>query len=145
VLQVTFDHQDERTEMSDGSRKQKWGSLTAAEAEVMNVIWQHSPVSVSDIVQRIPRDLAYTTVMTTVRILQRKKFIKQCGKRGRAFMYKPVVTKKMVRESMSKELANRLFDGSLKLLMLDLVQHDGLSADELAEIGRAIEQHSETD
>jgi BlaI family penicillinase repressor len=93
----------------------------------------------------MPRDLAYTTVMTTVRILQRKKFIKQCGKRGRAFMYKPVVTKKMVRESMSKELANRLFDGSLKLLMLDLVQHDGLSADALAEIRRAVEQQSETD
>jgi hypothetical protein len=38
-----------------------------------------------------------------------------------------------------------LFDGSLKLLMLDLVQHDGLSADALAEIRRAIEQQSETD
>ena len=56
----------------------------------MEVIWSTSPIAVPDIVERIPRSLAYTTVMTTVRILEEKGFIAKCGKRGRAYLYQPV-------------------------------------------------------
>ncbi len=56
--------------------------LTAAEAEVMNVVWDHQPIAMPEIVSRLPRDLAYTTVMTTVRILESKGFIKQAANRA---------------------------------------------------------------
>jgi len=114
--------------------------LTAAEAEVMNVIWDHPSTSVADIVPRLPRELAYTTVMTTVRILENKHFIKQCGKRGRAFLYEPTVDRHAAQGSMSQEVANRLFGGSVKSLVLNLVRDEAISADDLAEVKRLIEE-----
>lgn len=114
--------------------------LTAAEAEVMNVIWDQSQASVADIVERLPRELAYTTVMTTIRILEGKGFVEQCGKRGRAFIYRALVARDAARGCMSAEIANRLFGGSIKSLVLNLVQDDAISADDLAEVKRLIEQ-----
>lgn len=114
--------------------------LTAAEAEVMNVIWDRTPTSVADIVPRLPRELAYTTVMTTVRILETKGFIEQCGKRGRAFLYEATVKRDAAQGSMSQEVAKRLFGGSVKSLVLNLVRDETISADDLAEVKRLIEE-----
>src|SRR5262245_30504973 len=114
--------------------------LTAAEAEVMNVIWDHAPTSVADIPEKMPRELAYTTVMTTVRILESKGFVTQCGKRGRAFLYEAAIARDQAQGSMSTEIANRLFGGSIKSLVLNLVQDDAISAEDLAEVKRLIEK-----
>jgi BlaI family penicillinase repressor len=114
--------------------------LTSAEAEVMNIIWDHTTTSVADIVERLPRELAYTTVMTTIRILENKGFVVQCGKRGRAFLYRAVVDRDAAQGSMSLEVANRLFGGSIKSLVLNLVQGETISADDLAEVKRLIEE-----
>jgi len=114
--------------------------ITAAEAEVMNLIWDHAPCPISEIVERLPRSLAYTTVMTTVRILEEKGFIAKSGKRGRAFLYRAIVERDRVRGSMSHEIANRLFGGSIKSLVLNLVQDTEISADDLAEVKRLIEE-----
>ena len=114
--------------------------LTAPEAEVINVIWEDSPITVAKIVESIPRHLAYTTVMTTVRILEEKGFVVQCGKRGRAFLYRAAVDRDQARESMSREVANRFFGGSVKSMLLNLVQGDAITDDDLAEIKRLINQ-----
>lgn len=114
--------------------------LTAAEAEVMNVVWDDFPIAVADIVPRLPRELAYTTVMTTVRILESKGFLEQCGKRARAFLYRPAVKRDVAQGTMSLEIANRLFGGSLKSLVLNVVQDETISAADLAEVKRAIEK-----
>ena len=115
-------------------------TLTAAEAEVMNVIWERPSAAVPDILERMPRKLAYTTVMTTVRILEEKGFVTRCGKRGRAFLYRAAVDREEVRGSMSNELANRLFGGSIKSLVLSLVQQDTIDAKDLSEVKALIEQ-----
>lgn len=120
--------------------KQEATTLTVAEAEVMNVIWDHVPASVPDIVDNLTRSLAYTTVMTTVRILEEKGFVTKCGKRGRAFLYKPAVDRDTVRGSMSRVLVKQLFGGSVKTLVLNLVQDDAISSDDLAEVKRMIEE-----
>jgi BlaI family transcriptional regulator, penicillinase repressor len=124
------------------SLKSKSGShtLTAAEAEVMNVIWAHEPVSMPDIVEHLPRPLAYSTVMTTVRILEEKAFVTQCGKQGRAFVYQSLVGKEQVRGSMARELAERLFGGSVKSLVMNLIQDRELKKDELAELKKMLQQ-----
>ncbi len=115
-------------------------TLTAAEAEVMNVIWELPVASVPDILEHMPRQLAYTTVMTTVRILEEKGFVSKCGKRGRAYLYEAVADREDVRGSMSNELANRLFGGSIKSLVLNLVQQDSINAADLAEVKRVIQE-----
>jgi BlaI family penicillinase repressor len=88
----------------------------------------------------LPRELAYTTVMTTVRILENKGFVAQCGKRGRAFLYQATVDRDAAKGSMSQEVANRLFGGSVKSLVLNLVRDETISADDLAEVKRLIEE-----
>jgi BlaI family transcriptional regulator, penicillinase repressor len=114
--------------------------LTAAEAEIMNVVWERTPVAIADIVDQLPRELAYTTVMTTARILEDKGFLKQCGKRGRAFLYQPAIERSQVSSQMSHEVANRLFKGSIKSMMLSLVRDQSISQEDLAEVKQMIEQ-----
>jgi predicted transcriptional regulator len=67
-------------------------SLTTCEAEAMNVVWAKQNVTVQDVVNAIPRPLAYTTVMTTMKILEEKGFICRGEKRGRAYVYRPLVS-----------------------------------------------------
>jgi BlaI family transcriptional regulator, penicillinase repressor len=114
--------------------------LTAAEAEIMNVVWERTPVVIADIVEQLPRELAYTTVMTTVRILEDKGFLRQCGKSGRAFLYQPAIERSQVSSQMSHEVANRLFNGSIKSMMLSLVRDQSISQEDLAEVKQMIEQ-----
>lgn len=114
--------------------------LTPPEAEVMNVMWSVREAAVADVVERLPRKLAYTTVMTTIRILEDKGFVKKRGKLGRAFLYAAAVDKSKVTDSMTHEIANRLFGGSLKSLMLNLISDAKVSSDDLAEIKQLIEE-----
>ncbi|MEN1681612.1 MAG: BlaI/MecI/CopY family transcriptional regulator [Planctomycetota bacterium] len=114
--------------------------LTAPEAEVMNVVWGAGETTIADIVDHIPRELAYTTVMTTVRILEEKGFVKKRGKQGRAFLYAAAVDKATATSSMTHEVASRLFAGSVKQLMLSLLGDSTVDADDLAEIRQVIEQ-----
>ena len=122
------------------SNKSDVPMLTAPEAEVMNVMWSIGEAAVSDVVARLPRELAYTTVMTTMRILEDKGFIEKSGKRGRAFLYVAAVEKSAVRESMTHEIANRLFGGSVKSLMLNMISDANVGSEDLAEIKQMIEQ-----
>lgn len=114
--------------------------LTAAEAEIMNVVWGSNAISVTEVVERLPRELAYTTVMTTVRILENKGFVEQCGKRGRAFLYRAMIDRNAAQGSMSMEIANRLFGGSIKSLVLNLMRDDAITAEDLSELKQLIEE-----
>ena len=115
-------------------------SLTASEAEVMNIVWANEPVSMPEIVERLPRPLAYSTVMTTVRILEDKGFLAQAGKKGRAFVYCSTVGKCEVRGTMVRQLAERLFGGSIKSLAMNLVQDKDLKSDDIQELKELIQR-----
>jgi predicted transcriptional regulator len=109
-------------------------SLTPCEAEVMNVVWCRESVTVQEVVDAIPRRLAYTTVMTTMRILEDKGFIARTGKRGRAFNYTPIVSCESASKSSLSETANRFFDGSMKSMVLSLIKSKQITSDDLAEL-----------
>lgn len=114
-------------------------TLTACEAEVMNVVWSQESVTVQDVVDAIPRDLAYTTVMTTMKILEDKEFIARGQKRGRAYTYSAIVSCEAATQSTADEMANRYFDGSVKSLVLSLIKTNNISSKELAELRDAID------
>ena len=114
-------------------------SLTPCEAEVMNVIWPLGAATVQDVVDAIPRSLAYTTVMTTMKILEEKGFIARREKRGRAYVYRPLVSCESVSGDTVTELAQRFFDGSVKSMVLSLIKADQITADDLAELRDAID------
>ncbi|NOX54543.1 MAG: BlaI/MecI/CopY family transcriptional regulator [Planctomycetes bacterium] len=113
--------------------------LTRCELEIMNVVWDRGRVTVQDVVDALDRPLAYTTVMTMLNILFKKRIVARCGKRGRAYVYKPLVSREQVRRSMTSELTDALFDGSVKSLVLSLIDAKSLSRSDVEELKKAIE------
>jgi BlaI family transcriptional regulator, penicillinase repressor len=114
-------------------------SLTTCEAEAMNVVWSHGAVTVQDVVDAIPRPLAYTTVMTTLKILEDKGFIARGEKRGRAFVYRALVSCESASRNTVNELANRFFDGSVKSMVLSLIKTQQITSADMAELRDAID------
>ncbi|TWT71473.1 BlaI/MecI/CopY family transcriptional regulator [Crateriforma conspicua] len=121
-------------------RSKKLVELTKCEAEVMDVVWDRGSVTVNDVVESIGRDLAYTTVLTTMKILEDKKIVRRGKKIGRAFTYQPKVSREQVREGMIKSLADQLFGGSTRSLVLSLLQSDSVSADDIAAVRKAADK-----
>lgn len=120
--------------------KKKFVELTKCEAEVMDVVWDKESVTVNDVVEGIQRDLAYTTVLTTMKILEDKKIVRRGKKIGRAFTYTAKVSRDQVREGMLKSLADQLFGGSTRSLVLSLLQSDAISADDIAAVKQAADR-----
>jgi len=114
--------------------------LTKCESEVMDVVWSKQTVTVSDVVEAIDRDLAYTTVLTTMKILEDKKFVRRGPKNGRAFTYTANVTRERVREGMLKSLIDQLFGGSARSVVLSLLKSDAVSMDDIEEVRRAADR-----
>jgi predicted transcriptional regulator len=105
----------------------------------MNVVWTLRLATVQDVVDAIPRQLAYTTVMTTMKILEDKGFLARAGKKGRAIVYRPLISSEAVSSSTLSDTAHRFFGGSVKSMVLSLVKTNQITAGDLAELRAAIE------
>ncbi len=118
--------------------------LTKCELEVMNVVWDKGAASVQDVVDSLKRPLAYTTVMTTLKILDEKRGAVRKTKQGRAYIYEPAVAREDVRRSMAGELTETLFSGSLKSLVLSLMDPKSVSDADVQELKAAIAELERT-
>jgi predicted transcriptional regulator len=105
----------------------------------MNVVWARGAVTVQDVVDAVPRPLAYTTVMTTLKILEDKGFVARGEKRGRAYVYRPLVSSETASTSTVTEMASRFFDGSVKSKVLSLIKTKQITPADLAELREAID------
>ena len=103
--------------------RKKSPHLTDAELRLMDVLWDKGESTVSDVADALPQNpaLAYSTVLTTLRILENKGFVRHT-KDGRAFVYHPLVGREQARESAVTHLVRRFFEDSPELLMLNLVE-----------------------
>jgi len=113
--------------------------LTKCELEVMDIVWQKQRVTVQDVVDTLERPLAYTTVMTTLKILDETRGVVRRMKEGRAYVYEPVVSREKISLSMADDLTKKLFGGSVKSLMLSLVESDSMSMSDIEEVKQAIQ------
>jgi predicted transcriptional regulator len=114
--------------------------LTKCESEVMDVVWNREWVTVNDVVEAIDRDLAYTTVLTTIRILEDKGVIERGEKIGRANTYRAKVSIDEVRHGMIRELSDQLFGGSVRSLVLSLINSKQVTHEDLAAVRRAADE-----
>ena len=112
--------------------------LTKCELEIMDVVWRLGRATVQDVVESLDRPLAYTTVMTTLRILEEKRGVLQRMKRGRAYVYEPLVSRDAAGRSIAGDLVRRVFRGSAKSLVLSLIDTEPMSAADIAEVKDAI-------
>jgi BlaI family transcriptional regulator, penicillinase repressor len=104
--------------------------FTDRELDVMKVLWRHGPATVADVRRQLDDDLAYTTVLTMLRILEEKGHV---GHReaGKAHRYFAKVPESAARRSALAKMVDRVFGGSAELLLTHLVADRDLSPDEL--------------
>lgn len=114
--------------------------LTRYELELMDVLWELEEGTVQEVCDRLERPLAYTTVMTTLTLLSTKKRILERRKSGRAFVYRPSVSREEVSRSMISDLRDVLFGRELPTLVLNLLSEESVSESDLASLRAALEK-----
>jgi predicted transcriptional regulator len=112
-------------------------TLTGQELEIMKVVWERESATVRDVYEALleRRKVAYTTVMTMMKILEEKKYLKK-SQADRAYVYRPAQPKGQVIRAMVREFVNRVFNGSAAPLLVHLVEEHNLSKEDLDEIAR---------
>lgn len=115
-------------------------TLTEAELRLMEVFWQTGPATVQQVVDHLPEKapLAYNSVLTTIRILETKGYVKHI-KDGRAHVYSPLVARKDATRSEISRLASRFFGNSHELLVLNILEDRGVDAAELKRLRELLE------
>jgi predicted transcriptional regulator len=118
--------------------------LGETEMEILNHVWELKEASVSDVREEIlkTRDIAYTTVMTIMKNLADKKFLK-FRKEGLSYIYSAAVRPEDVRFNLVDHLIDKVFKGSAKDLVQTLVQNENLSEKERLEIKKMIDKMEE--
>ena len=114
-------------------------TLTEAELRLMKLLWIRGESAVSDLVSSLAEDmpLAYTSVLTTVRILETKGYVTH-RQEGRAFLYSPCVAEHEAGRSEVRHVLQRFFGNSRERLLLSLLGDDEITADELQRLKEAI-------
>jgi predicted transcriptional regulator len=113
---------------------------TPPELAIMKIVWRLRSVTVRDVYEalRDQRRIAYTTVMTTMNILETKGYLRK-DTRGRAYRYRATHPERAVVAAMVREFVNRVFDGASRPLLLHLVRTERLTKQERQELLRVIE------
>lgn len=112
-------------------------TLGERELDVMTVLWQSSSGTVTEVLEALGTPLAYTTVLTILRNLEAKGFVRR-KEEGRAHRYFPKVKQRAEQKRALRRLIDTLFLGSPEALLAQLVDDHDLSPDELRRIARRI-------
>lgn len=100
------------------------------ELDIMGVLWDLGSGTVSEVRDRLPADLAYTTVLTILRNLEAKSLVTHTAE-GKAHRYFPKVARTAARRSALSRIVDKLFHGSPEQLIAQLVEDEQLSAADL--------------
>lgn len=115
-----------------GETKQK--TLTKAELRAMNILWDMGQATVNEIMERISEPKpAYTTILTVMQVLTSKKIV-GAQRRGKANVFRPLISREQYVDGFMEETRNTLFKGSLKNLLLYFARKEKISKEELIEI-----------
>ena len=115
-------------------------TLTEAELRLMEVLWEKGPATVQQVQDNLPakEPLAYNSVLTTIRILEKKGYVRH-EKDGRAFVYWPLVERKDATRSEISRLVSRFFGDSHELLVLNILEDRGVDATEIKRLRELLE------
>lgn len=113
-------------------------SFTDRELDVMAVLWDRGSATVAEVRERIPDELAYTTVLTVLRTLEEKGHVGHRGE-GKAHRYFPLVERRVAGRSALARLIDTVFNGSPELLLTQLVTERDLSEEQLKRIRKLMD------
>lgn len=110
-------------------------TLTEAELRIMNVLWQRRSGTVQQVLDDLPSalDLAYNSVLTTIRVLEKKGYLEH-KKDGRAHVYVPLIQRTDATRNEISNLVSRFFKNSHEQLVLNILEERGLGAKELNQL-----------
>lgn len=116
-------------------------TLTEAELRIMNVLWEKGSATVHEVLQGMAADtaLAYNTVLTIIRILEKKGYV-QHVKDKRAHVYMPKVDRKDATRFEVRHLVSRFFGNSDELLVLNILEEKSIDVEELTRLRRLLER-----
>jgi BlaI family transcriptional regulator, penicillinase repressor len=116
-------------------------TLTDAELRVMKVLWERGEGTVQQVLDSLTEKpaLAYNSILTTIRVLERKGYLKH-SKDGRAHVYAPVVRQQEATRSEIRHLVSRFFSDSHEDLVLNILEDQGMEAEELDRLRRMLDR-----
>jgi predicted transcriptional regulator len=124
------------------------GTLTEAELRIMNVLWLKGSGTVQHVADSInlasdqKSQLAYNSVLTTIRVLEKKGYLKHL-KDGRAHVYTPLVGRREATRSEISHLVSRFFKNSHEDLVLNLLEDQGILPEELGRLRLMLDRADE--
>ena len=121
--------------------RSKSATLTEAELRIMNVLWDRGSATVHEVLQGLPAKpaLAYNSVLTIIRILETKGYVKHV-KDKRAHVYMPKVGRKDATRFEVSHLVSRFFGNSHEQLVLNILEESEIDAEELARLRQLLER-----
>ncbi len=114
-------------------------TLTEAELRIMDVLWRKGSGTVQQVLDWLPSTLAYNSVLTTIRILEKKGHLRHV-KDGRAHVYEPIIGRQEATRSEIQHLVGRFFRNSHEALVLNILQDEELDADKLKRLREMLER-----
>jgi len=114
-------------------------TLTEAELRIMDVLWRKGSGTVQQVLDWLPSTLAYNSVLTTIRTLEKKGQVKHV-KDGRAHIYEPVVGRDEATRSEIRHLVGRFFRNSHEALVLNILQDEAIDAADLKRLREMLER-----
>ena len=121
--------------------RSKSATLTEAELRIMNVLWERHSATVHEVLEAIPSKpaLAYNSVLTIIRILEKKGYVKH-EKDKRAHVYLPLVDRKDATRFEVRHLVSRFFGNSNEQLVLNVLEETSIDAEELDRLRQLLER-----
>ncbi len=113
--------------------------FTDRELDVMDVLWREGSATVADVRESLTDELAYTTVLTILRTLERKGHVAH-EEEGRAYRYHPLVKREEAQEGHLHRLVRKLFSGSSSALLTHLLSEEDLSEEEVSRLRALLEE-----
>ncbi len=113
-------------------------TFTDRELDVMAVLWQAGSGTVAEVRDALTDDLAYNTVLTVLRTLQEKGYLRPVAQ-GRAHRYFPTVTQEQAGKSVLARVLDKVFAGSTESLLTQLVSDRSVDADEIRRLRKLLD------
>jgi predicted transcriptional regulator len=113
-------------------------AFTRRELDVMTVLWRLHSATVAEVRKELTDQLAYTTVLTVLRTLEEKRYVKHEDE-GRAHRYIPTVDRATAGTTALRRMLNTIFGGSAELLLTNLVNDQKLSRSEINRLRRLLD------
>jgi BlaI family transcriptional regulator, penicillinase repressor len=114
---------------------------TKVELEILQLLWEHGPCPLGTIHEAVSTcsDRAYSTTRKMIQVMRDKGLV-VCDESSRPQLYSAAASKEQTQLNLLEDLAERVFEGSTKKLLMSLLSSDRVTIDEVREMQRLVQK-----